>query len=85
LSPFALILPENLPERFKALRNTSQPRLSPLERSEMEQIIQVLRATSWNQSKAARTLGIDRKTLRAKIARYGLAKDASEAIAATGK
>lgn len=75
LSPFLLILPENLPERFRQKREASLPQLMPLEGAEREQILQALKTTSWNQSRTAQLLGIDRKTLRSKIQRYGLLKD----------
>lgn len=75
LSPFLLILPENLPERFRQKRDVPLPHLMPLEDAEREQILQSLKTTSWNQSRTAQLLGIDRKTLRSKIQRYGLLKD----------
>jgi DNA-binding NtrC family response regulator len=75
LSPFLLILPDNLPERFRQKRVTPLPQLMPLEGAEREQILQALRTASWNQSRTAQLLGIDRKTLRSKIQRYGLLKD----------
>ena len=46
--------------------------ISPLETAERDKILQTLKAASWNQSKTAQLLGIDRKTLRLKIRRYGL-------------
>ena len=76
LSPFAVILPENLPTRFQQreelVKSETIPGLSPLEIAEKEKILQTLQATLWNQSKAAQILDIDRKTLRLKIRRYGL-------------
>ena len=76
LSPFAVILPENLPARFQQreelVKSETIPGLSPLEIAEKEKILQTLQATLWNQSKAAQILDIDRKTLRLKIRRYGL-------------
>jgi len=75
LSPFMVILPEHLPERFRIARDVSLPLLPPLEEAERKQIIQALQTTSWNQSQAAHLLGIDRKTLRTKIQRYGLLRD----------
>ncbi|MDO9558208.1 MAG: sigma-54 dependent transcriptional regulator [Syntrophales bacterium] len=75
LSPFLLILPENLPERFRQKRDAPPPQLMPLEGAEREQILQCLKSTSWNQSRTAQLLGIDRKTLRSKIQRYGLLKN----------
>ncbi len=72
LSPFMVVLPEHLPERFRPGRDERLPLLPPLEEAERKQIIQALQTTSWNQSQAAQLLGIDRKTLRTKIQRYGL-------------
>ncbi len=79
LSPFVVILPENLPDRFRAREpvkaQADWPQWTPLEEAEREQIIQALKKTDWNQSKAAEILGIDRKTLRVKIRRYGLQEE----------
>ena len=79
LSPFVVILPENLPDRFRQKAETKKTNgmsdLTPLAEAQREQILQTLKETSWNQSKAAEILGIDRKTLRMKIRRYGLADE----------
>jgi transcriptional regulator of acetoin/glycerol metabolism len=75
LSPFGLIQPENLPERFRNNKRSHQPALMPLEGAEREQIQNTLNAMSWNISRTAQLLGIDRKTLRSKMLRYGLLKD----------
>lgn len=79
LCPFTVILPEHLPEKLKQKRIPTSSSFSsilpPLEEAEKAQIIHALEATSWNQSQAAQRLGIDRKTLRTKIQRYGLVKD----------
>jgi len=72
LSPFGLILPEYLPERFQRRKKTDIQGLTPLEEAEREQIRQCLQQVTWNQTRAAQSLGIDRKTLRTKIQRYGL-------------
>lgn len=79
LSPFAVILPENLPKRFSQTEDSKEdiisPGMSPLETVEKEKILQTLKETAWNQSKAAQLLDIDRKTLRMKIRRYGLQEE----------
>jgi len=49
--------------------------MTPLEEAERDKILQTLKAVSWNQSKAAQFLGIDRKTLRLKIRRYVLSDE----------
>jgi DNA-binding NtrC family response regulator len=77
LSPFMVVLPEHLPERFRPKHDMTLPVLPALEEAERKQIIQALQTTSWNQSQAAQLLGIDRKTLRTKIQRYGLLRDGS--------
>jgi len=79
LSPFVVILPENLPDRFRNKVGTSKgsdlPEMTPLQEAQREQILHTLKETSWNQSKAAEILGIDRKTLRMKIRRYGISDE----------
>jgi DNA-binding NtrC family response regulator len=76
LSPFAIVLPENLPEHFQQQKENKEDvalsNISPLEAAERDKILQTLKETSWNQTKTAQLLGIDRKTLRLKIRRYGL-------------
>jgi DNA-binding NtrC family response regulator len=76
LSPFAVVLPENLPENFQQQKENKEDaalsNISPLEAAERDRILQTLKETSWNQSKTALLLDIDRKTLRLKIRRYGL-------------
>jgi DNA-binding NtrC family response regulator len=79
LSPFELILPENLPKRFlqpeEIGEEITSPDMSPLEIVERDKILQTLKETSWNQSRSAQLLDIDRKTLRLKIRRYGLLEE----------
>ncbi|MDA8124225.1 MAG: sigma-54 dependent transcriptional regulator [Deltaproteobacteria bacterium] len=72
LSPFALILPENLPPKLRSVRPQETSLLTSLEAAERAQILQTLEGSAWNQSQAAQRLGIDRKTLRTRIQRYGL-------------
>ena len=76
LSPFAVVLPENLPEHFQQQKENKEEialsNISPLETAERNKILQTLKETSWNQTKTAQILDIDRKTLRLKIRRYGL-------------
>ena len=75
MSPYVVILPEHLPERFRVRQQPKMPFLTPLEGAERIQILQTLEAAAWNQSKTAQLLGIDRKTLRNKILYYGLLKE----------
>jgi DNA-binding NtrC family response regulator len=74
LTPYTVILPENLPGKLRPAGSEETPLPSPLETAERQQILHALERTSWNQSRAAQRLGIDRKTLRTKIQRYGLTK-----------
>jgi DNA-binding NtrC family response regulator len=74
LSPFILILPENLPGKLRPPCPAVFSGLTPLETAERRQIQQALEDADWNQSQAALRLGIDRKTLRTRIQRYGLNK-----------
>jgi DNA-binding NtrC family response regulator len=87
LSPFVVILPENLPQRFQLKKenreNLNLPEMTPLEEAERDKILQTLKAVSWNQSRAAQLLGIDRKTLRLKIRRYLLSDENLPASAGT--
>lgn len=82
LSPFELILPENLPDKFQTQKEKNEDfvlsDLSPLEVVEKDKIFQTLKETAWNQSKAAQLLDIDRKTLRLKIRRYGLMEEKND-------
>jgi two-component system response regulator HydG len=72
LAPFTVILPENLPGKLAPPIREGAPSLSPLETAERQQILRTLEHMAWNQSQTAQRLGIDRKTLRTKIQRYGL-------------
>jgi DNA-binding NtrC family response regulator len=91
LSPYGGILPEHLPERFHAPKAAAGfPLLTPLEEAECDRIAETLRAAGGNKSKTARLLGIDRKTLRQKMKRYGLSGEeggaaAPEADSRTGR
>lgn len=53
-------------------RPAEEPDLRPLEAVEKDHVLRVLRATSWNITRASELLGISRPTLRKKIRDYGL-------------
>jgi DNA-binding NtrC family response regulator len=78
MSPFMVIQPEHLPDRFRPRQESKVPLLTPLEGAERIQIIKALKSSAWNQSKTAQLLGIDRKTLRNKIQSYGLSKETTD-------
>ncbi len=48
--------------------------LNSIEEIERAHILKILEETEWNQSRASRLLGIDRKTLYLKLRRYGIKK-----------
>jgi len=56
LSPFMVLLPEHLPERFRPKRDETLPLLPPLEEAERKQIIQALQALI---ERAARMRGLE--------------------------
>ena len=64
---------EPMDEQFEL--PTSASDLSLLEKAEMETIVVTLRSTGGNKSRAARELGITRKTLHSKLKKYGLDSD----------
>ncbi len=53
---------------------TAYPKMTTIMEVEKEHINYVLSQTAWNKSKAAKTLGLSRPTLDAKIAKYRLSK-----------
>jgi len=58
-------------------RQIAPPKMGlPLETVERDLILQVLRACDWNQSQAARQLGISRKTLLYRMTKFGLSREA---------
>ncbi|MBN2432752.1 MAG: sigma-54-dependent Fis family transcriptional regulator [Acidobacteria bacterium] len=77
-----VIGPDNLPGRIRAgakrdkylermLPETEESELLPMAEVERLYILRVLKAVEGNKSKAARVLGLDRKTLRLKLKQYG--------------
>jgi DNA-binding NtrC family response regulator len=69
------IVPEDLPERVRAHDPTPEPApgpIAPLEDMERMYILRVLAAVGGNKSVAAETLGLNRKTLYRKLARWGI-------------
>ena len=80
LASFDQIGPDDLPDRVRNYRGshvlvTSEDpsELVPLEEVERRYILRVLEALGGNKTLAARTLGLDRKTLYRKLERWGAA------------
>jgi two-component system response regulator HydG len=78
LTSFDQIGPDDLPDRIRNYRGshvlvTSEDpsELVPLEEVERRYVLRVLEALSGNKTLAARTLGLDRKTLYRKLERWG--------------
>jgi len=66
------ILPEHLPLRLRKTRDNSSLSLPTYNNNEKVVIMKALHLTNWNQSRAAKKLGIHRNTLRRKIQRLGI-------------
>jgi two-component system response regulator AtoC len=78
LARYDQITPDDLPEKIRYYRSShvlvaaSDPsELVPMEEVERRYILQVLESVAGNKTAAARTLGIERKTLYRKLERYG--------------
>ncbi len=78
LTRFDKVAVEDLPEKIRDYRSSqviiggSNPgELMPLEEVERRYILHVLQCVSGNRTLAARTLGLDRKTLYRKLQHYG--------------
>ena len=70
---------EHLPSQLRAVgRSAPAARLLPKESVDAQTIRQVLRQTDWNKAKAARLLGIDRRTMYRKIVRHGIVEGAAD-------
>jgi len=78
LCPYDSINVECLPRKFNIPGQHIPPEARELNLPELEKrtIIRALDKTSWNQSKAARLLGISRKQLRTKMKNHNLLPDA---------
>ena len=77
-----IIAPKHLPFELRQTEhdNREDPEIEiyensddlSLDQNEKTHIVRVLKKLQWNKSKAAKTLGVSRATLRAKIKRYAL-------------
>ena len=78
LCPGDTLCVDHLPSELQdCFRGTSGPRKTT-EEDEASAIREALRKTAGNKARAARLLGIDRKTLYRKLARYNLIEDSPE-------
>ena len=76
---------EDLPEKIRVYHRSQllidggdPSELAPLEEIERRYILHVLQSVAGNRTLAARTLGLDRKTLYRKLRQYGLPTDSGE-------
>jgi len=79
LTAFDQIVPDDLPDRVRNHRRSDlvvasddPSDLVPLDEVERRYILRVLQAVGGNKTLAARTLGLDRKTLYRKLERWGV-------------
>jgi len=72
LSDKEVIFSEDLPLRFRSATPQRKLSLSSIEEMEKKLILDALKATGGNQSKAAKILGIHRNTLRRKLEKYDI-------------
>ena len=91
LSDCDYITLNDLPEFLRPIERQWAPAISAsptegmsLKTVERDLIVQALRQFSWNQSRAAKHLGITRKTLLYRIAKYGIEKGKSKPGSETG-
>ena len=72
---------ENLSPDFRISSKTSIMSLENKKDDEKQAIIQALEKTGWNKAKAARLLGIGRRTIYLKIEKYNIDKNEGNSIA----
>jgi two-component system response regulator HydG len=82
LTRFDQLTVEDLPEKVRDYRSSQvvlggddPSELAPLEEVERRYILHVVQSAGDNRSLAARTLGLDRKTLYRKLHQYGVLRD----------
>lgn len=69
------------PRKMGPVRPTHSPEGMSLGEVEKDLIFQALCQSNWNQSRAARYLGITRKTLLYRISKYGIVRETSKPVA----
>ncbi len=77
LAEHEVLRPEDLPPELHGLDTAGGASSDVVSLRDLEKrhILRALRATGWNKTRAAQILGIDRKTLYAKIEEYGLKQE----------
>lgn len=66
---------DDLPQEFKDRNKTIILSSTKKKTNNQEAIVQALEKTGWNKAKAARLLGIDRKTIYLKIKKYNIVEN----------
>ena len=69
------ILPEHLPPEITGSADDLRKGSRGLKESERAMIIQAMKDTGWNQSEAARVLGISRDNLRYRMKKYAIKRN----------
>ena len=69
------ILPMHLPPEMTGDQEEPRKGTRGLRESERAMIIQALKDTGWNQTEAARTLGISRDNLRYRVKKYDIKRE----------
>lgn len=70
-----VLLPDHLPPEITSDVQRVGPRDPGLKEAERTMIVQALKENRWNQSKAARALGISRDNLRYRIKKYDITRE----------
>jgi DNA-binding NtrC family response regulator len=76
------VQPRDLPAELRVARAPAEPAadtLVPLSEVERRHVERVLEATGWNKTRAARTLGVDIKTLNKKIRDFNIVEGVRDA------
>ncbi len=75
LSNKSIITMDGLPPDFTGVTTTNHQLLEKKKRNDKQSIVEALEKTDWNKAKAARLLGISRRTIYYKIKECGIEED----------
>ncbi|RME40583.1 MAG: sigma-54-dependent Fis family transcriptional regulator, partial [Planctomycetota bacterium] len=78
LTESEIILPQHLPPEIKQGGREPRKGVRGLRESERAMIVQALKDTGWNQTQAARLLGISRDNLRYRLKKYNITRKDTE-------